>query len=103
MLHFMHLHPRAEDLLGFIPEFLDPNDTRSAQQQLDENYRHGGGFHPMKGWAFTPHTNTLKYPGDPPIRPIAAATLRDETILVYPSAWVCIVQTDGAFVVARMD
>ena len=47
---------------------------------------------------------SLKYPGDPPLKPIAAVSrLRDEVILFYPHDWLCVVQPDGSFEVSRVD
>lgn len=107
MLQFTHLHPRAEDFLGLIPNFLSEDDPRSAAAQFAENYSHGGGWSPMTGWRYDsapPSTPPfISYPGDPPYYAVAKATLRDETILVFPHAWVAIVQSNGDFEVSRMD
>jgi len=46
---------------------------------------------------------TLTYPGDPPLKPVATSMLRDEMILVYPYAWVVIVQPSGDYEVSRCD
>ena len=95
-------HPMAVELLGFIPQFLSPNDERPAREQFHTAYSHGGGWRPFKGFDMLPNGN-MSYPGDPPTRLIAEAKLRDETIRVYEHAWVAIVQPDGAFEVARID
>lgn len=44
-----------------------------------------------------PETYVIKYPGDPPFPPVARMRLRDEVILVYPCAWVTIIQKDGSY------
>lgn len=92
---------RHLDEIGFLPEYLDEYDPRSAQEQFDANYPFGGG------WQSKPHRvdadGVLYYPGDPPLKPIGGTQLRDEMILVYPAAFVAIVQPDGTFVVQRMD
>lgn len=103
ILDWQLLHPRALDFLGFIPSFVSPDNPESAKDQLDNNYRHGGGWHAMPGWRFNVDSHTITYPGDPPLKPVASAKLRDEAIYVYQHAWVCIVQPDGKFEVARMD
>lgn len=95
------LHPHAD--LGRIPSFLFCDDPRSAREQFDERYAFGGGWRPMPHWQYDKETRAIAYPGDPPLHPIAETTLRDELILLYPSAWVAIIQPDGAFEVARMD
>lgn len=94
------LHPRATfEHLGFIPSFLDEADPRPAREQFDERY--------VSGWwplpKFKLDGTTLKYPGDPPLKPYALIEFRDEIILVYEHDLVVIVQPDGGFEGARMD
>lgn len=97
------VHPcDIADYVGLIPGFLDNHDPRPAAQQLDANYQHGGGWRPMDGFTLDSDC-VLHYPGDPPFRPIALIALRQEQILIYEYAFVCIVQPDGSFAVSRMD
>lgn len=104
MLTFTLLHPRAShEMLGMIPSFLSKENKAPAREQLDKAYQHGGGWQPLAGWRYFPALQEIKYPGDKPLLPIAKANLREETILIYPHSWVCIVQSDGSFEVARMD
>jgi hypothetical protein len=90
--------------LGFIPTFVFEADPRPAHEQFAERYI--GGWNEMlpsdNGWKLD-QNNYLHYPGDPPMAPLASAMLRDEQILVYPYAFVCVVQKNGAFTVVRMD
>lgn len=98
------LHPRASmEMLGLIPEFINENDPRPAREQFDTNYAHGGGWHPLAGWEFDPASQMIKFPGDSALPPLVETQFRDETIIVYPYAWVLILQKDGSFEVARMD
>jgi hypothetical protein len=98
------LHPQASvEMLGYLPLFLNDDDQRPAVEQLDANYRHGGGWRPMQGWTFDPKTLAIRYPGDPTLKPIAEMRLRKERILVYPHDWVVVVQPDNSFQIARMD
>lgn len=101
---FRILDPRyTEEALGLIPMFLSEQDDAPARVQFNERYSHGGGWQPMKGWKSGP-AGEIMYPGDPPLAPIAIATLHDlEIIRVYPHAWVSITQPDGSFEVSRMD
>ncbi len=111
MLTFTPLHPRADDFLGLIPDFLDSADPRPAAAQIAENYAFSGGWKPMAVWELTPDNPVdydetgpaIRYPGDPPLHAIAKARLREERIYVFPHAWVAIVQPDGTFEVSRMD
>lgn len=89
-----------EDSLGSIPDFLAMNDPRPAREQFQERYRFGG-WRPTKGWRLD--GNKLKYPGDPVFTLIACTQLRQETIYLFSSDWVVIVQQDGTFEVSRMD
>ena len=89
--------------LGFLPELLSEYDLRPAASQLADNYRHGGGWNPQKGFVFGKENCSLKYPGDPVMYPLARSMLRDELLLFYPYAYLCIVQPDQTFEVARVD
>jgi hypothetical protein len=103
MIQFQLLNPHfyRKDL-GFIPEFLSEADPRPASIQLHHNYSHGGGWRPLAGWTLNPD-DSIAYPGEPALMPLAKATLRDELILVYRYAWVAIIQPNRTFEVARLD
>jgi hypothetical protein len=97
------VHPRANyEMLGYIPTFLRSEDERSAKEQLDENYAHGGGWRKFDGFD-TVTAEGLIYPGDPLVPALATTRLRDELIVVYQYAWVAIFQPDGTSEVARMN
>ena len=103
MIDFKILDTRYDrEVLGFIPDFLDPDDPRSASAQFNERYAHGGGWNPMSAWKMGP-TGEIRYPEDETLFPIAIGILHDGVIRVYPSAWVSITQPDGSFEVSRMD
>lgn len=94
--------------IGFIPAFLSEFDPRSAAEQFDQHYAHGGGWNPWsKAWKLITNDDILKtklkYPGDTPVKLIAYTCLHDETIMVFQYALVAIVQTDGTMEVSRMD
>ena len=90
------------DDLGLLIDFLSADDPRSAREQLNDNYRHGGGWSPLPGWTMLPG-GAIKYPGDPVLFPLWEVPLRDELVLVYSYAWVAVVQKDGTFEIARID
>ena len=97
------LHPRmTAEHLGLLPGMLNPSDPRPAREQLDDGYRHGGGWDPFHGFKLLKN-NSLAYPGDPPQRALAETWLRDEHVVLYESDWVAIIQPDGSFEVSRMD
>src|SRR5574337_1903648 len=97
------LHPRATlEMLGFLPDFLNEDDPEPARTQLDLAYAHGGGWRPFKGFRLAPNGDLL-YPGDPPIKAIAQTRLREEIIRIYEHGWVCIIQPDNSYEIARMD
>lgn len=103
MLKFMLVHPHAtREMLGLIPAFLQQADRRSAAEQFNERYAHGGGWRPFEGFSLRPN-GCIKYPGDPEKWPLAQAKLRDETIRIYQGAWVMVLQPDGSFEISRMD
>jgi len=98
--------------VGAIPFFLRENDPRPAREQFAERYAHGGGWSPFEGFALSVReapegtrqgAYAIQYPDDPPYFELARAKLREELILVFPHAWVAIVQPDGSFEISRMD
>ena len=86
---------------GFIPTFLHDDDPRPAKEQFNDRYL--GGWNKFSGFTFNESDGTLKYPGDPTMNTLGAMIFRDEMILLYPSAWVLILQQDKTWEVARMD
>lgn len=90
-----------DDALGHLPLMLSLNDRRRAHEQFDEHYV--AGWNPFPGFAFDPETRALTYPGQPTRHPCGGTRLRKELILVYPGAWVVIVQPDGSWEAARLD
>ena len=91
------------EALGFLPEFLSLDDHRPAAEQFDTNYPFGG-WSPFTGFIIqNPTTLTLRYPGDPPLAPIAGTSLRSERIRLYRHSWVAIFQPDDSFQIARLD
>ena len=88
--------------VGFIPTFLDLDDPRPAKEQFAERYVYGG-WRNQEGFTNPGGLPILRYPGDPPLEPIAMMALRDEAIFVYRHGYVSIFQKDGAFEACRMD
>jgi len=99
------LHPAmtAEHIGPYLPYFLVVEDKRKAAEQFNERYIHGGWSPFGQDKFHLSDNNTLKYPGDPPLKPLAMTQLRDELILLYQSDVFVIVQPDRSFEVARMD
>lgn len=96
------IHPRANpDMLGYVPAFLSDADPRPAREQFHERYEFGG-WRPNRGFTLGAG-DTLLYPEDPPLVPIAQRRLRDERIVMYPSAILAVFQSDGSFEAARLD
>lgn len=97
------IHPQFTfEMLGYIPQFLSEHDPRPARKQIDSNYKHGSGWSPFEGFTMLP-SGDLSYPDDPPVRLLAEAKLRNETIRFYEHAWVAIVQPDGSYEISRVD
>jgi len=99
MMLWMVTDPRTD--LGFLPSFISDQDPRTASEQINANYSYGGwdpqaGFDLLKDFA-------LKYPGDPPMKPVAMTNLRHELICLYPYSYLAIFQPDGSFEVSRVD
>jgi hypothetical protein len=116
MIRFVNLtkfpEARVQAALGLLPQFFSEIDMRPAREQINTAYAHGGGWHPfnsciggqVKGnFTFNKKTLTLTYPGDPPMRAIAQAQIRDDIILVFEHAWVMIWNANGDWELARID
>lgn len=119
MVQFSLLNPKMmPEYLGLIPSFLTDWDARPAKEQINDNYQHGGGWRPIDKFKLvkpvtdlerhiSPYrvarTLILEYPGDPPLKPLAVAQIRDETIVFYDGAFLAIFQPDYSFEVARID
>jgi hypothetical protein len=88
--------------LGFLPEIIRGDDPRPVKDQVNERYRHGGGWDPTPGFKLLPNF-VLEYPEDPPYRPVAMTKIGAELVYVYPHDFVGVFQSDGSFEVARMD
>ena len=88
--------------LGYLPGWLDLDDPRPAAKQLDEGYVFGGWRPSALEFGMTVDY-VLRYPGDPPIKPLAYCLVRDEVVVFYPSSWVAIVQPGRQFEMCRMD
>ena len=78
------------------------HDPRPAREQINEHYRHGGGWQPFVGIKM--EANCLRYPGDPPFPLLAETHLRKEIVRLYgPGSWLAIIQPDGSYEVAKID
>jgi hypothetical protein len=103
MIEFTYAPGITEEHLGFVPYFFSQHDGRPAKEQINEEYAHGGGWRPLEGWVFNEKDASIKYPGDPKLKPIAWTTLRDERLFFYDMAWLAVVQPDGSYEVGRLD
>jgi len=89
----------------YLSHFWDEADPRPAKEQANTSYVYGG-WQPFSGFTLLGSEKTtykLAYPGDPPQVELSRAKLRDEIIVLFPSAWVAIIQLDGSCEIARMD
>jgi len=89
--------------LGFLPMILRDDDPRPVNEQMDDRYAHGGGWRPQGGFKFDFETGALKYPGDPPMYPVAMTRLHDDMIIIYPYAYMLVRHKDGSWQVMRAD
>jgi len=96
---------QVKGMLGYLPDFIGEFNSEPIKDQIAANYAHGGGYSPYgkDKWIFDPVRKTLKYPGDPTLKPVAELQVRDELFIVYQYAVCAIVQKDGSFDVVRMD
>jgi hypothetical protein len=102
MIIARELVPGGLEYAGILPAFFSHADPSPAREQIDANYRHGGGWHAIDRFK---HLGDYKiqYPGDPPLKPLVTIRLRDEVVMIYAYSMVGIFQPDGSFEVARID
>lgn len=95
---------------GYIPDFLDEADPRPAAEQINEHYV--SGWQHFAGFKLNEKNLILTYgvasddpydPPDPPMSPLSVMSFRKETLAIYESAWVLIMQEDKTWEVARLD
>lgn len=86
---------------GLIPSFLNEEDKRPVKEQFAEHYI--SGWKHFDGFKFDEKNQTLSYHGDPPMKAIGIIWFHDETIILFPHAWVLILQKNGKWEVCRMD
>ena len=105
MMTWVQLHPEADFMahVGILASFLDAGDPRPAAEQFNANYGFGGWMPFGEGKFKMLEGLGLQYPGDPVLAPLFATKLGDETIVVYSSSVVAIIQPGGSFEVARLD
>ncbi|HEY1888473.1 MAG TPA: hypothetical protein VGG86_20890 [Roseiarcus sp.] len=90
--------------LGFLPEILLRDDPRPVKDQLDDRYRHGGGYRAKNFDKFKLGKGmVLRWPGDEPQKPLAATLINDELVVFYEHALLLVMQPDGSFEVTRVD
>lgn len=97
-----------EEIVGLLPLIFSEDDPRPAREQVNERYAHGGGWHRFEGFTLhgiehEPKEMWLDYPGDPPMKSLAWAKLRNELIVLFQFSWVAIIQDDGEYEISRMD
>lgn len=102
VLKFVKLDPDATiDMLGYLPEFINPTDKRGAVEQFNDAYQ--GGWSDMPGFTFDAKDKTLHYPEDPVYRPLFMTQMHEETIIFYQYGITLVVQKDGSYRAARLD
>jgi hypothetical protein len=90
--------------LGFLPDILLADDPRSVKDQLEDRYRHGGGWRPIEGMRMNPENWVMRFPGDPPFKPAAMTKINNEMVIFYPQcSLLAVIQKDGKFEVCRVD
>lgn len=92
----------SPEVWGIIPSFLDVNDPRPAQEQINERYISGWNPAP-EGMKLEFLQMVLTYPGDPPFKCLGMMMFRDELLMMFQSEFVAIVQKDRSYKIARLD
>lgn len=98
-------------VVGYLDQIFRTGDPRSAREQLEDRYAHGGGFRPNKGFMVRNDGEALVFPGDPEdgeedevFLPIAWTVLDNgEHLILYEGTWLRILHTDGNYDIVRID
>ena len=88
--------------LGILATLMSPHDPRPLHEQMNANYAHGGGWDDFQGFTLG-EEDTLHYPGDRPLRPLAGAIVRGQLVMFYEGEWLAIISDDRSFTVSRVD
>lgn len=103
MLQFTRLADLPiNEVVGDIKYFASQELDVPLRDQFNAAYSFGGGWNPFEGFEML-EDKSLKYPEDPPLRPLAVASFRNQKVYAYSYGWVAIVEEDGTFEVSRMD
>lgn len=90
------------EVWGIIPGFLDENDLRPAQEQINERYI-GGWMDAPEGLKLDLTRKVLTYKGDPDSQLLGLLHFRNELLMMFEHEWVCILQKDASYRIARLD
>ena len=97
-------HPH---LIGYLGQIFLNGTGETAQEQLNQRYAHGGGFHPFEGFilagADETDAATITYPKDPPMREVSRLSLNEQTLILFEHQWLAIVEADNSYRVTRVD
>lgn len=93
---------------GYIPMFLT-RDHGTAKELINDGYV--GGWRPFKGFKLQIERASktampvfhLTYPGDPELRVRAVGKFGDETLVLFESDWLAIIQPNDQWEIARID
>lgn len=105
-----HIKPGySDDILGLLPMIIRSSDPNSVEEQINTRYSHGGGWMPFKGFELvngnyhSPKDLQIVYPEDPIYSSRAWTRVREELVVLFPHAWVMVMQPDNSFAMCRMD
>ena len=94
--------------VGFLPEIFLEHDPRTAQEQANERYAHGGGWMSFEGFHLTNDTVNgtlgLKYPRDPVMRELSRTIFHNQYLVLFEGSWLGVIESNGTLSdVARID
>jgi len=107
MINVINIIRRHPDDWDFFPQLLDESDPRPAADQINERYVGGWNSRMRFGVTCEPGTMTLRYTddraGEVTISPMSVMTFRHETLALFQSHYVVIMQPDESWDIARLD
>ena len=92
---------------GHLPQIIINRDARSAQEQVNARYQHGGGWRSVEGFKLGwPRADeySLNYEGEEPLREVSRALFHGTQVLVlFKYSYLAIVEADKLIDVSRID
>ena len=92
----------------YLPMIFNEGDPRTAQEQANHRYDHGGGWNSFNGRGFELKGTAdkgfqLAFPGDPHMRELSRTQFHEQLLVLFECSWMAIIEDGKMIDVARID